>query len=122
MNLPSSQRRDISKISKRKIWIYGPAFSGKTTFLDEAPNPINLNKLRGTRKELVKLKMGNKSKMHELFSEKPRNLEENEILKQKFMDFILSGKENNKNPEMNALKKSIVRKKIEDAQNFNKNK
>ena len=43
MNLPSSQRRDISKISKRKIWIYGPAFSGKTTFLDEAPNPINLN-------------------------------------------------------------------------------
>ena len=43
MNLPSSERRNISKTKKRKIWIYGAAFSGKTTMLDDAPNPLNLN-------------------------------------------------------------------------------
>ena len=48
-------------------------------------------------KELVKLKMGGKSKMHELLISKPRNKEENEKLKQKFIDFIQTGKEDNKN-------------------------
>ncbi|SHK38577.1 phage nucleotide-binding protein [Clostridium cavendishii DSM 21758] len=43
MQLPSTERRDIKKAKKRKIWIYGPAFSGKTTMLDDAPNPLNLN-------------------------------------------------------------------------------
>ncbi len=43
MLLPSTERRDISKVSKRKLWIYGAPFSGKTTFLDESPNPLNLN-------------------------------------------------------------------------------
>ncbi|AWB31549.1 AAA family ATPase [Clostridium botulinum] len=43
MLLPKNQRRDIKKAKKRKIWIYGPAFSGKTTMLDSAPNPLNLN-------------------------------------------------------------------------------
>lgn len=43
MILPSTERRNISETKKRKIWIYGAAFSGKTTFLDEAPNPLNLN-------------------------------------------------------------------------------
>ena len=43
MLLPSVDRREIGKASKRKIWIYGPSFSGKTTMLDEAPNPLNLN-------------------------------------------------------------------------------
>ncbi|WP_154698352.1 PD-(D/E)XK nuclease family protein, partial [Clostridium botulinum] len=43
MILPSAERRDVKKVKKRKIWIYGPAFSGKTTMLDEAPNPLNLN-------------------------------------------------------------------------------
>ena len=43
MNLPSSERRNISTTNKRKIWIYGAAFSGKTTMLDDAPNPLNLN-------------------------------------------------------------------------------
>lgn len=43
MLLPSVERRDITKIKKKKIWIYGPAFCGKTTMLDEAPNPLNLN-------------------------------------------------------------------------------
>lgn len=43
MNLPSVERRNISETKKRKIWIYGAAFSGKTTMLDDAPNPLNLN-------------------------------------------------------------------------------
>lgn len=43
MILPSAERRNITETKKRKIWIYGAAFSGKTTFLDAAPNPLNLN-------------------------------------------------------------------------------
>ena len=43
MLLPSTERRQVGKTTKRKIWIYGAAFSGKTTMLDDAPNPLNLN-------------------------------------------------------------------------------
>lgn len=43
MLLPSTERRQIGKTVKRKLWIYGSAFSGKTTFVDSAPNPLNLN-------------------------------------------------------------------------------
>lgn len=43
MILPSSERRQLNKIGKRKIWIYGAPFSGKTTMLDDAPNPLNIN-------------------------------------------------------------------------------
>lgn len=43
MNLPKAERRDISKIAKRKMWIYGAPFSGKTTLVDKAPAPLNLN-------------------------------------------------------------------------------
>ena len=43
MNLPSSERRQVGQTTRRKIWIYGAAFSGKTTMLDDAPNPLNLN-------------------------------------------------------------------------------
>ena len=43
MVLPSNERREVGKANKRKIWIYGAAFSGKTTMLDDAPDPLNLN-------------------------------------------------------------------------------
>lgn len=43
MLLPSSERRQVGQTTRRKIWIYGAAFSGKTTMLDDAPNPLNLN-------------------------------------------------------------------------------
>ncbi len=43
MILPSTDRRQVGKTTKRKLWIYGSAFSGKTTFVDSAPNPLNLN-------------------------------------------------------------------------------
>ena len=41
--LPSINRVDVEKASKKKIWIYGSAFAGKTTFADQAPTPLNLN-------------------------------------------------------------------------------
>ena len=43
MILPSVERRQAGEINKHKIWVYGQPFSGKTTFLDKAPNPLNLN-------------------------------------------------------------------------------
>ena len=92
----------------------------RVDLFDDDANPLNMGKFRGARKDLIKLKMGGKSKMHELFSDKPRNLEDNERLRQKFMDFIQAGKDNNINSNANPLKKSIVRKKIEEAQKFNK--
>lgn len=43
MALPSTQRVDVQKTSKKKIWIYGQPYSGKTTFADQSPTPLNLN-------------------------------------------------------------------------------
>lgn len=43
MILPKCERRDVTKVKKRKMWIYGSSMSGKTTMLDDAPNPLNLN-------------------------------------------------------------------------------
>lgn len=43
MVLPSTERRQVGKTTKRKLWIYGGAFTGKTTFADKTPNPLNLN-------------------------------------------------------------------------------
>lgn len=43
MALPKNERVEIGKTSFMKGWIYGPPFSGKTTFLDNAPDPLNLN-------------------------------------------------------------------------------
>ena len=41
--LPSTKRVEVEATSKKKIWIYGQPFSGKTTFADKAPTPLNLN-------------------------------------------------------------------------------
>lgn len=43
MILPSTERRSSKEITKKKIFIYGQSFSGKTTVCDDAPNPLNLN-------------------------------------------------------------------------------
>lgn len=43
MALPSINRVEVEKTSKKKIWIYGQPYSGKTTFADQAPTPLNLN-------------------------------------------------------------------------------
>lgn len=43
VQLPSTERRKLGSITKRRIWLYGRPFSGKTTFADSAPNPLMLN-------------------------------------------------------------------------------
>lgn len=43
MALPSTNRVEVEKTSKKKIWIYGQPYSGKTTFADQFPTPLNLN-------------------------------------------------------------------------------
>lgn len=43
MILPKAERRQVGQTTKRKLWIYGGVFSGKTTFMDSAPMPLNLN-------------------------------------------------------------------------------
>lgn len=43
MILPKNERVEIGSTTYMKGWIYGAPFSGKTTFLDSAPSPLNLN-------------------------------------------------------------------------------
>ena len=43
MKLPSEKRRNIEKVEKRVIWIYGHPFCGKTTFANAFPVPLMLN-------------------------------------------------------------------------------
>ncbi|MHC5215418.1 AAA family ATPase [Enterococcus sp. LJL128] len=43
MILPEMKRRNIEKVEKRVIWIYGAPFTGKTTFANDFPNPLMLN-------------------------------------------------------------------------------
>ena len=41
--LPSTSRVEVTSNGFKKLWIYGQPFSGKTTFADKAPTPLNLN-------------------------------------------------------------------------------
>lgn len=43
MLLPSKERRNIDKIAKKVIWIYGAPFSGKTFLANKFPDPLMLN-------------------------------------------------------------------------------
>lgn len=43
MILPKNERRNIEKIDKKVVWLYGSPFSGKTTFANEFPDPLMLN-------------------------------------------------------------------------------
>lgn len=43
MILPSCERRTIQEITKKTAWIYGAPFVGKTTFVNDFPNPLMLN-------------------------------------------------------------------------------
>lgn len=43
MLLPSNERRNIEKVTKRVVWLYGAPFSGKTTFANKFPDPLMLN-------------------------------------------------------------------------------
>ena len=41
--LPKNERRDVSKVEKRILWMYGAPFSGKTWFANSFPDVIMLN-------------------------------------------------------------------------------
>lgn len=43
MILPKNERRTVTAVSSKKIWIYGAAFAGKTTLANAFPNPLMLN-------------------------------------------------------------------------------
>lgn len=43
ITLPENKRRDLSQRKKRKIWIYGQSFTGKTTLANQFPDPLMLN-------------------------------------------------------------------------------
>lgn len=43
MQLPSNKRREMGKVNKRVIWVYGAPFSGKTSFANQFPDPLMLN-------------------------------------------------------------------------------
>ncbi|TLQ49302.1 NTP-binding protein [Ruoffia tabacinasalis] len=43
MALPKNVRRDIQKVTKRIVWLYGPPFSGKTWFANSFPDVLMLN-------------------------------------------------------------------------------
>lgn len=43
MLLPENKRRNIEKIEKKVIWIYGMPFSGKTFFANKFPDPLMVN-------------------------------------------------------------------------------
>ena len=43
MLLPKNERRTKDTIHRRRVWIYGAPFSGKTTFANAFPDPLMLN-------------------------------------------------------------------------------
>jgi hypothetical protein len=43
MLLPKNERRNIEKVTKRTLWLYGSPFSGKTTFANKFEDPLMLN-------------------------------------------------------------------------------
>lgn len=43
MLLPKNERRNINPASRKKVWLYGAPFSGKTTLADQFPDPLFLN-------------------------------------------------------------------------------
>lgn len=43
MLLPKNERRNIEKVEKKVVWLYGSPFSGKTTFTNKFPEPLMLN-------------------------------------------------------------------------------
>lgn len=43
VTLPENKRRKLTEVTRRKLWIYGAPFTGKTTFANEFPDPLMLN-------------------------------------------------------------------------------
>lgn len=43
MLLPKNERREVKQFAKKKLWIYGCPFSGKSTLADQFPDPLFLS-------------------------------------------------------------------------------
>lgn len=43
MILPEDKKREVAKVKKQRLWIYGQPFSGKTTFASKFPHVLMLN-------------------------------------------------------------------------------
>lgn len=41
--LPTNERRKITNVVRKKVWVFGAPFSGKTTFANAFPDPLMLN-------------------------------------------------------------------------------
>ena len=107
--------------SKRGLLKLKPPTKGKKLakidlFNDKA-EATNLIRARSDRRELVKVKMQNKgSRLKELFKFNPKmTKEDNQKLREKMFKLFEVEKE-----KMDQTRKSLIRKKIEDAQNFYK--
>ena len=107
--------------SKRGLLKLKPPTKGrklaKIDLFNDKAEATNLIRARSDRRELVKVKMQNKgSRLKELFKFNPKmTKEDNQKLREKMFKLFEVEKE-----KMDQTRKSLIRKKIEDAQNFYK--
>ena len=96
----------------------------KIELFDDNANPTNLLKVRSNRRELIKLNGKYKGSLNkELFKFNPKmTREDNKRLREQFIQMFDIPKEYIENQKMDPMRKSFLRKKIEDAQNYYKNK
>ena len=96
----------------------------KIELFDDNANPTNLSKVRSNRRELIKLNGKYKGSLNkELFKFNPKmTREENQRLREQFIQMYDIPKQYIENQKIDPLRKSSIRKKIEDAQNYYKKK
>lgn len=99
MSLPKCERVPVDSVTFMKGWIYGQPFVGKTTFLDAAPDPLNLNTDGNTkfvtmarirlRDEVTKTgRMINRKYAWEVFKETIDELEQGSEFKTIIVDLV----------------------------------
>ena len=96
----------------------------KIELFDDNANPTNLLKVRSNRRELIKLTGKYKGSLNkELFKFNPKmTREDNKRLREQFIQMFDIPKDYIENQKIDPMRKSFLRKKIEDAQNYYKNK
>ena len=96
----------------------------KIELFDDNANPTNLLKVRSNRRELIKLTGKYKGSLNkELFKFNPKmTREDNKRLREQFIQMFDIPKDYIENQKIDPMRKSFLRKKIEAAQNYYKNK
>ena len=96
----------------------------KIELFDDNANPTNLLKVRSNRRELIKLNGKYKGSLNkELFKFNPKmTREDNKKLREQFIQMFDIPKDYIENQKIDPMRKSFLRKKIEAAQNYYKNK